>query len=239
MIILVIKANILLLDFFRLLLFLCNRDLVARLLKFRDKESGGTAALRKKFNDLSIMWAIMLYAAAFLLGSLTRAVSASPAGIPSEIFKAIIVFCLAMSTFYTYLDIDFAGSKRKVTQTVKYSLWVDVAAVDSWTRLNIFGSLVSKPQRFVQSFVGAVLDGSAGSYLPSFIDTLGRQSLSIGCLVKDIINSRSAGTFGYICDRRFAIANQCFQPELFPSYSSSRFGSTSSGRPGMAFSISC
>ncbi len=93
------------------------------LIKFRDKESGGTAALRKKFNDLSIMWAIMLYAAAFLLGSLTRAVSASPAGIPSELFKAIIVFCLAMSTFYTYLDIDFAGSKRKVTQTVKYIVY--------------------------------------------------------------------------------------------------------------------
>ncbi len=89
------------------------------LVKFRDKESGGAAALRKEINDLSIMWAILLYAAAFLLGSLVRAVSASQGGIPSELFRAIIVASLAASTFYTYLDIDFAASKRKVTTTVK------------------------------------------------------------------------------------------------------------------------
>ncbi|MDB9510959.1 histidine phosphatase family protein [Kamptonema animale CS-326] len=93
------------------------------LVKFRDKESGGAAALRKKVNDLSIMWAIVLYAVAFLLGSLLRVVSTSPQGIPSELFKAIIIVCLAMSTFYTYLDIDFAGSKRKVTPTVKYVVY--------------------------------------------------------------------------------------------------------------------
>lgn len=93
------------------------------LVKFRDKESGGAAALRKKVNDLSIMWAIVLYAVAFLLGSLLRVVSTSPQGIPSELFKAIIIVCLAMSTFYTYLDIDFAGSKRKVTSTVKYVVY--------------------------------------------------------------------------------------------------------------------
>ena len=89
------------------------------LVKFRDKESGGAAALRKEINDLSIMWAILIYAATFLLGSLVRAVSASEAGIPSELFRAIIVASLAASTFYTYLDIDFAASKRKVTTTVK------------------------------------------------------------------------------------------------------------------------
>jgi 2,3-bisphosphoglycerate-dependent phosphoglycerate mutase len=89
------------------------------LIKFRDKESGGAAALRKKFNDLSIMWAILLYAAAFLLGSLVRAVSVSTAGIPSSLFVWTVVACLALSTFYAYLDIDFAASKRKVTSTVK------------------------------------------------------------------------------------------------------------------------
>ena len=90
------------------------------LVKFRDKEAGGSAALRKEINDLSIMWAILIYAAAFLLGTLIRAVSASPVGIQSDIFRAIIVACLAASTFYTYLDIDFAASKRKVTPTVQY-----------------------------------------------------------------------------------------------------------------------
>ncbi len=93
------------------------------LVKFRDKESGGAASVRKQINDLSIMWAILLYAAAFLLGCSLRAISASSVGIPSELFRAIIVVCLAASTFYTYLDIDFAASKRKVTSTVKYIVY--------------------------------------------------------------------------------------------------------------------
>ena len=93
------------------------------LVKFRDKESGGAASVRKEINDLSIMWAILIYAAAFLLGSLARAISTSEAGIPSVLFRAIIVACLAASTFYTYLDIDFAASKRKVTSTVKYLVY--------------------------------------------------------------------------------------------------------------------
>ncbi|NMF66098.1 histidine phosphatase family protein [Brasilonema octagenarum] len=93
------------------------------LVKFRNKESGGAASVRKQINDLSIMWAILLYAAAFLLGCLVRAISASSVGIPSEVFRAIIVVCLAASTFYTYLDIDFAASKRKVTSTVKYIVY--------------------------------------------------------------------------------------------------------------------
>ncbi|MBE9200759.1 MULTISPECIES: histidine phosphatase family protein [unclassified Nodularia (in: cyanobacteria)] len=93
------------------------------LVKFRDKESGGAASVRKQINDLSIMWAIFLYAAAFLLGCLVRALSASTGGMPSELFRGIIVVCLAASTFYTYLDIDFAASKRKVTSTVKYIVY--------------------------------------------------------------------------------------------------------------------
>ncbi|BAZ52230.1 phosphoglycerate mutase [Nostoc sp. NIES-4103] len=93
------------------------------LVKFRDKESGGAASLRKQINDLSIMWAILLYAAAFLLGCLVRAFSGLEGGIPSELFRAIIVACLAASTFYTYLDIDFAASKRKVSSTVKYIVY--------------------------------------------------------------------------------------------------------------------
>lgn len=93
------------------------------LVKFRDQESGGAASVRKQINDLSIMWAIFLYAAAFLLGCLVRSLTASEWGMPSELFRGIIVFCLAASTFYTYLDIDFAASKRKVTSTVKYIVY--------------------------------------------------------------------------------------------------------------------
>jgi len=93
------------------------------LVKFRDKESGGAASLRKEINDLSIMWAILIYAAAFLLGSLVGAITGGAGAIPSALFRAIIVACLAASTFYTYLDIDFAASKRKVTSSVKYLVY--------------------------------------------------------------------------------------------------------------------
>ena len=93
------------------------------LVKFRDKESGSAASLRKQINDVSIMWAILLYAAAFLLGCLIRAFTTVAEGLPSELFRAIIVACLGASTFYTYLDIDFAASKRKVSSTVQYIVY--------------------------------------------------------------------------------------------------------------------
>ncbi len=89
------------------------------LIEFRNTESGSVASLRKTINDRSIMWAIVLNAVAFLLGSLARALSSSSVGIPSNLFASIIVACLAVSTFYTYLDIDFAASRRKVSQSVK------------------------------------------------------------------------------------------------------------------------
>ncbi|MFB2834042.1 histidine phosphatase family protein [Floridanema evergladense] len=90
------------------------------LTKFRDKESSASAELRKKFNDLSIMWAILLYAVSFLVGSLARAFSASDYQLLPPVFTWLIVACLAVSTFYTYLDIDFAGTRGKVTPTVKW-----------------------------------------------------------------------------------------------------------------------
>ena len=64
------------------------------------------------------MWGVVLSAIAFLLGSLFKAVSGAPE-LPSTLFIAIIVSCLAVATFYAYLDIDFAASRRKVTSTVK------------------------------------------------------------------------------------------------------------------------
>jgi 2,3-bisphosphoglycerate-dependent phosphoglycerate mutase len=96
------------------------------LVKFRDKESSGTASLRKEINDYSIMWAILIYAAAFLIGTLIRAFTAIPFNIPSPLFISVIVACLGLSTFYTYLDIDFAASERKVSPTVKnvVNLWM-------------------------------------------------------------------------------------------------------------------
>lgn len=93
------------------------------LVKFRDAESGGFASARKKINDLSTMWAILFYAVAFLLGGLAKVISPFSEGMPSSLFRVIIVACLAVSTFYTYLDIDFKASERKVSQGVKYVVY--------------------------------------------------------------------------------------------------------------------
>lgn len=112
------------------------------LVKFRDKESGGAASLRKKINDLSIMWAILLYAGAFLLGGMARALSTLSVGMPSELFRAIIVACLALSTFYAYLDIDFAASKRKVSQGVKSVVYLWTLARWAVGLLLIFSGLL-------------------------------------------------------------------------------------------------
>lgn len=88
------------------------------LIKFQEQESGEAASLRKQTNDLATMWGILLYAIAFLLGGLLKAI-ASTTGLPSSLFIAIVVACLATSTFYAYLDIDFVASRRKVTNTIK------------------------------------------------------------------------------------------------------------------------
>src|SRR5919199_150425 len=95
------------------------------LVNFRKKESSDSASLRKQINDLTTMWGIFLYAIAFLIGGLLKVVSSFAPGIPANLFTVIIVSCLAISTFYTYLDIDFAGTRGKVSKSVK-------AVVKSW-----------------------------------------------------------------------------------------------------------
>ncbi len=93
------------------------------LVKFRHSESKGFAAVRKKINDLATMWAIFLYATAFLVGSLLKIGTGITDGIPRMLFGGIIVLCLGISTFYTYLDIDFAASKQKLSRTVQYVVY--------------------------------------------------------------------------------------------------------------------
>ncbi len=91
------------------------------LVKFQHKESGGSASLRKKLNDLAIMWGVIASACAFLGGSVMKA-SGLVADLSSPVFTSVIVACLAISTFYAYLDIDFAASKQNVSQVVKSSI---------------------------------------------------------------------------------------------------------------------
>lgn len=97
------------------------------LIKFYKQESGEAASFRKKANDLATMWGILLYAIAFLVGGLLKVITAA-AGFPPSLFISIIVACLAISTFYAYLDIDFAASRRKVSKNVQFIVngWMGV-----------------------------------------------------------------------------------------------------------------
>jgi len=88
------------------------------LVAFQEKESSGAASLRKKVNDLAIMWGVGLNAIAFLFGVTLKAIFQTT-DLPAQLFSLLIVLCLAAATFYAYLDIDFAACRQKVSSTVK------------------------------------------------------------------------------------------------------------------------
>jgi hypothetical protein len=77
------------------------------LVNFRQKESSGSASLRKKINDLATMWGILLYAIAFLLGGLLKVASSSgalKAAISASI--GILPFSYFFYNFYNMCVID-------------------------------------------------------------------------------------------------------------------------------------
>ena len=104
------------------------------LVNFQHKESSSAASLRKKINDLATMWGIGLSAGAFMTGMVIKAVVTTVA-IPSILFVGIILTCLAISTFYAYLDIDLRASRRKVSRTV-------TTVVNGWMLLRWGGGIV-------------------------------------------------------------------------------------------------
>ncbi|MEO1181100.1 MAG: histidine phosphatase family protein [Cyanobacteria bacterium J06636_28] len=103
------------------------------LVNFQHKESSGAASLRKKVNDLATMWGIGLSAFAFILGVVLKSMMGI-LSIPSTLFTGIILTCLAISTFYAYLDIDLRASRRKVSKTV-------TTVVNGWMLLRWVGGI--------------------------------------------------------------------------------------------------
>ena len=103
------------------------------LVNFQHKESSGAASLRKKVNDLATMWGIGLSAFAFITGVAIKSV-VNTISIPTILFTGIILTCLAISTFYAYLDIDLRASRRKVSRTV-------TTVVNGWMLLRWGGGI--------------------------------------------------------------------------------------------------
>jgi len=103
------------------------------LVNFQQKESSGAASLRKKVNDLATMWGIGLSAGAFITGVAIKAV-VNTLTIPGILFTGIILTCLAISTFYAYLDIDLRSSRNKVSRTV-------TTVVNGWMLLRWVGGI--------------------------------------------------------------------------------------------------
>lgn len=104
------------------------------LVNFQHQESRGIASLRKKVNDLATMWGIGLSALAFLVGVVLKSAIAT-ISFPPTLFAGIILTCLAIATFYAYLDIDLRASRRKVSQTV-------TKVVNGWMLLRWLGGIV-------------------------------------------------------------------------------------------------
>ncbi|MEO0406978.1 MAG: histidine phosphatase family protein [Cyanobacteria bacterium P01_A01_bin.135] len=102
------------------------------LVNFQHKESSGAASLRKKVNDLATMWGIGLSAFAFVIGMAIKSLVAI--SIPAILFTGIILLCLAVSTFYAYLDIDLRASRRKVSRMV-------TTVVNGWMLLRWGGGI--------------------------------------------------------------------------------------------------
>ncbi|MEM9906987.1 MAG: histidine phosphatase family protein, partial [Cyanobacteria bacterium P01_D01_bin.44] len=103
------------------------------LVNFQHKESSGSASLRKKINDIATMWGVGLSAFAFVTGVAIKAV-VSAIAIPSILFTGLILTCLAVSTFYAYLDIDLRASRRKISKTV-------TTVVNGWMLLRWVGGI--------------------------------------------------------------------------------------------------
>ena len=103
------------------------------LVNFQHKESSGAASLRKKVNDLATMWGIGLSAFAFITGVAIKSV-VNMISIPAILFTGIILTCLAISTFYAYLDIDLRASRRKISRTV-------TTVVNGWMLLRWGGGI--------------------------------------------------------------------------------------------------
>ena len=104
------------------------------LVDFQRQESSGAAFLRKKVNDLATMWGIGLSALAFLMGVVLKS-ALSAISFPPILFTVIILTCLAIATFYAYLDIDLRASRHKVSQTV-------TKVVNGWMLLRWVGGIV-------------------------------------------------------------------------------------------------
>lgn len=88
------------------------------LIEFHNKESSAVASTRKYINDLSILWAVLLGAFGFLTGTVIQGVSNHAVTLPASGFLFTIIVLLALSSFYSYLDIDLSSARKKLNSTV-------------------------------------------------------------------------------------------------------------------------
>lgn len=82
--------------------------------RFREDEATDGAMRRKSINDLAAMHAVLLYALSFIIPAAMRCVLDAQA-MPTELFKLFTIAGLCISTFYTYLSLDFRETARNVS----------------------------------------------------------------------------------------------------------------------------
>lgn len=84
------------------------------LIRFREDEVSPSAVLRKSINDLSALYAAMLYALIFIVAACARCILDTQP-MPTGLFRFLTVCGLAFSTFYTYLSLDFQETAKNVS----------------------------------------------------------------------------------------------------------------------------
>ena len=86
------------------------------LARFRDAEATDGAMRRKSVNDLAAMHAVLLYALSFIVAACARCLLDTPE-MPTGLFRSLTIIGLGISTFYTYLCLDFKETARQVSAT--------------------------------------------------------------------------------------------------------------------------
>ena len=90
------------------------------LIQYYSEETSRASLFRKELNDKLAMSGVPLMGLAFLAGAASKAFFGLPA-VPGWIFSLLILIGLGISSFYTYLDLDFKRSAKNVSRPARWT----------------------------------------------------------------------------------------------------------------------
>ena len=113
------------------------------LIQFYSQETSAACLHRKEANDKLAMVGLPLAGLAFLIGSGSKAFLGLP-GLPSWLFTLFVLVGLGLSSFYTYLDLDFKRCQERVPKSsqwigygsyiLRWALGIDLLAINAFNQ---------------------------------------------------------------------------------------------------------